>query len=110
MSSQQDISVNDDSDFEKADKHQRQLSETTEDNLAAHECPISATVLEDGTIVVNHYLDENTEMLHKGPSLQQVGEKYKLACLIVTSLLVVGVIAAVVTLLASEPWVDGEGL
>ena len=110
MANQQEISMNDNSDFEKEDERQRRMSATTEDDLAEHECPISATVLEDGTIVVNHYLDEENDVLLKGPSMQQIGEKYKLAFVVLTALFVIGVIAVVVALLVSKPWVDGEGL
>ena len=55
-------------------------------------------------------LDEENDVLLKGPSMQQIGEKYKLAFVVLTALFVIGVIAVVVALLVSKPWVDGEGL
>merc|ERR1712046_214687 len=97
-----------DSEFTKLEIHQGQQSET--DDLSEHQAPLAATVLPDGRIIVNSYLDEQTGEFLRGPSMQQIHMRYKLACLVGIILMIIVFILGVVFTLLSKPWVDGEGL
>ena len=100
--------MSDDSEFDKLEINQRQQSET--DDLSAHEAPLAATVLPDGRIVVNSYLDEETGEFKRGPSIQQIQMRYKWACLVGVVLSIIVLIVIIIITIVTKPWEEGVGL